>query len=431
MQTRTGGVDTPIVINRYILTDDEVLFLPYVADNVLCALDLQKFEVRVVDVLPADAVTPAWERVRYSGIARIGTRLYFSPLYDDFLLGYDIESREVERILIPAPLPRKGKVKYNPIYRFAKCISCENHVFLMPLTYPGIVVYDCVRKSITVVNDWIDEYENCCDIDETAPYYFAGCDAIFKDECLYLPFFSANAVARVDLTSFRCTVIPFESKKSNSDVKHGFVSAVAVDDSFYLLSKTGDKIFKWATVGGICDTYHVPAELVASGIGLFGVAGFSDGKNVYFLANLSDRSLKLDMISGMVTEFDECRDFQTVENDVGYWEFTFHWPVVFGDSVLLQCGKSNRLIRFEFDSRPLEMIKRLIVSDEDMTIINRVIDAKFKSGADGISGENPVTSLGKFMAHIILGNVIAASNKATGDAGMDIYEFVKGKVSEV
>lgn len=89
----------------------------------------------------------------------IEDRIYFIPGSGNNIDIYYPESNKMEAVEIPLPKYKQYSF-YDPQYKFVSAVKRENVLWLIPVTYPGVVKFDIITKEITVYNDWLenDEY---------------------------------------------------------------------------------------------------------------------------------------------------------------------------------------------------------------------------------------------------------------------------------
>lgn len=161
-----------------------------------------------------------WGQVSLNG-ALSGGKIYFSPVFSEEFITYDVERNEATQIST-----KKGKKILN--YRFAT--SYENKVFYLPCATKCIAEYDINRDK------WIEHYEPIAALqkDVSTQIYESVIDYCVEGRCIWLCALYTNRVLRFDMENGKYKIYEI----GEVDVSY---SAISVSENILYLAdaKTG------------------------------------------------------------------------------------------------------------------------------------------------------------------------------------------------
>lgn len=116
--------------------------------NALFEVCNQTGECRYVTMFSAEEVN----NVRlHSCAVYLNGKVYFIPASAGNIAIYEIESKSLRYVSIEEP--DKGSIcGYNKKYKFTDVLENEKNLYMIPSTYPGMVVFDSITENITIIH---------------------------------------------------------------------------------------------------------------------------------------------------------------------------------------------------------------------------------------------------------------------------------------
>ena len=192
--------------------------------------------------MPAQVV-----RASFTILEAAGT-LWFSPIVNLVLRSFDPQTGAWRQIELPPPRKLNGlQREYDSKLNFWK-MNCHNDtLYLFGYTYPGIIKYDLLHESTTILDDWV-ELLNPHVFDTERGYFSAS---VFDDErdCFIFPAQNANALVEFDGNTGISAVYHI------GEAKYGYIDIVQADGEFWLLAYQQAALVCWNPTVKSCAVY--------------------------------------------------------------------------------------------------------------------------------------------------------------------------------
>ncbi len=218
-----GGEDKLVAAN--MLDAGEHYWFSALEFNALFKINKTSFELECAGGFPGEE--PDGYRMYYSLISR-GGKLYFAPRSAGGIGVYDVETGSFERIEVPAPVQTDGLARgYEEKTKFARIIHAEGFLYFLPASYPGILIYDTLKKTLEIRNDWLKPLNEM--IFDPKLSYFTGGVVDWRKRAVVAVCAAADAVAEISLDG------GVSSVKSLGNNNTPYVDIIMADGFYWLL----------------------------------------------------------------------------------------------------------------------------------------------------------------------------------------------------
>lgn len=263
------------MINREILIFETIAVkdnIGYGSDynrNGLFQVDLTTGQSEYIGVFESELMNR--QRLHCSALY-IDDRIYFIPGSGNYIDIFYPDSNEQETVEIPLPKYKQYSF-YDSQYKFVTAIKRGNVLWLIPVTYPGVVKFDILTKEITVYNDWLEDDE----------YMFRNGIYIEGNS-----FVVANGKNN--------TVLIFDMEKEFGKIEHigehnnGMMSVCKLGDELWFAPRLHGAIMKRnCTTGKIDEFEDFPQEFISGRLVFTG--NYTYNEKVIFVPLLSNYAL--------------------------------------------------------------------------------------------------------------------------------------------
>jgi hypothetical protein len=260
-------------------------FTPYYF-NALMRMDKDSLEVEYMGMFPGEA---QGIRQLYRAGARVGNKLYFTPYSAENMGVYDMDSGEFGRVGIPKPEDAERPKSYNADAKFTRGVEAGGKLYMLPSSYPGLLVYDVSENSFDLVDGWLGTFESRMFNRETSYFNSVVADCERGILTMFSP--SANAALELDIKTNRTAVRVLGSEKS------GYSGAVFAEGAYWAASLEKYALTRLGPEPGKVTEYVADLEGMEKAEG----ARFQEIKKrgdwLYLLPSGADRPIKFSLKS--------------------------------------------------------------------------------------------------------------------------------------
>lgn len=143
-----------LVLNAIAIKGD----VGYASDferNGLFEVDIKTGKSRYIELFPKEGIMISG---LHSHCEWVDNKVYFIPSAGKNISIFDIDSKEIESIEIPA-VSTKQNWGYKPKLKFSKAILYNDYLWLIPATYPGIIKLDLNTNIFVTISNWLPNDE--------------------------------------------------------------------------------------------------------------------------------------------------------------------------------------------------------------------------------------------------------------------------------
>lgn len=166
----------------------------------------------------------------------VNRKIYFFPSSGKFISVYDIEKNAVYEIPIPTV---KQNSFYRPIYKFIDAVVIENHIWIVPSTYPGIIKLDTQTDRVEIIDQWVPR----------EGFFFRN-GLCIENEKFYVPSGDNNVVLEFDTNQGKGHVHYVGSHNN------GCMSMCKFGEEFWLAPRVSGPIIRWNIQNGYITEYN-------------------------------------------------------------------------------------------------------------------------------------------------------------------------------
>ena len=219
--------DIKIFIEDNVMLNDTIWFCAY-DFNALFSMDVVTKEIKVCGIFPGQ---PYHQHRLFSVMKLVGNKIYFIPCEASNIAVYDIDMKTIKII----DWPEEVKVKNEHI-----SIICaqqyREYIYMLPSHGYCIIELDTSSGEITCIDGWKEKCENYIFCE---PEMCFNKQSIIVDGNLYVPFYNANAVLKLNCDTMQVSVIKL------GEEKRGY-SGICYDGTHMWLSPNNTtKLVKW------------------------------------------------------------------------------------------------------------------------------------------------------------------------------------------
>lgn len=230
-----------------------------------------------------------YEERLFSSVVYKDGKLYLIPFAPDCIYIVDADSGEYTRKDL-GDICNKRKGEYISTAKWSAAVEYENKIYLIPASFPGIVVYDISHDTLTVIDSWINDVKDNSEGKESA--YFKNAK-LFANK-IFMPMCKMNGVLVYDIMNEQYEVkVVGEKNCSYSDI--------CFDGECFWLSPRGDgSIVKWDYITNKYKEIQSFPQLYRKGSTL-GVTYWK--QNVIVFPQNSNMFLAIDILNNEMTEW--------------------------------------------------------------------------------------------------------------------------------
>ena len=237
--------------------------------NALFKINIKSGECKFVRLFDREMVN---KTRLHSDAIWVGDKIYFIPGSARQISIYCPKDDLLETIEIPLP-KTKQYAFYRENFKFIRVIKKEDNLWLVPSTYPGIVKFNMVTKSIQIFDDWIKDEK----------YLFRLGVALDGEKII-----AANGINNL--------VLMFDMEKQIAktfyigNMNNGIMSICKIKDEYWFAPRLPGAIISWNLDNDNVKEYNkFPEGFEASNIVFSAVYHFED--NVVFVPSLASCGL--------------------------------------------------------------------------------------------------------------------------------------------
>jgi hypothetical protein len=117
---------------------------------------------------------------------------------------YDMDSGEFRSVAIPKPKDAERPKIYNADAKFTRAVESGGKLYMLPSSYPGLLVYDAGENRFDLVDGWLRTFESRLFNHETSYLSSVGADHGRGVLTMFSP--SANAALALDVKTNKTAV---------------------------------------------------------------------------------------------------------------------------------------------------------------------------------------------------------------------------------
>lgn len=129
------------------------IWFPEIDCNELYCYDLNTDDIKMVCKIDTEV---EYQHRLFSSLVVNNKKIYMIPFSAEMMYEVDILTKDVKSIEIKEP-DSKQYSKYNKNAKFISGVKFNNCVYLIGTTYPAIVEYDCIAKTISYYDTWVED----------------------------------------------------------------------------------------------------------------------------------------------------------------------------------------------------------------------------------------------------------------------------------
>jgi hypothetical protein len=213
--------------------------------NGLFRIDKQTWKCELVDFFPNEVKT-TWRL--YANACHHDGKLYFAPHNAERIAIFDLVTHEWITVDVPEP-PKEKCEKYNPPQKFWQVIEHDGLIYFLPSLYPGILMLDPRTLEISVMDGWVEEYNDLFFMESTS--YFNRFTLTSDKLSVLLVSACTSAVVQLDFDS-RQTVIHEIGEK-----KDGYCDIIDsdIENEYWLVSTITNSLVQYNAVTKRAERY--------------------------------------------------------------------------------------------------------------------------------------------------------------------------------
>jgi len=240
----------------------------------------------------------------FSSIYEYNDKIYLTPFSSNILGMYDINNNLFDNTILPEFLIKKLSVKeYNKNLNFNSSIIVNDLLYLIPATFPGIVVYNLKSAEYIIIDDWIESYNKI--VIDTTRSYFINATYDKKRNCLIIAFSGANALLEVNLKTHETSIQLFE----NDNIGHRNI--VIIDDIYWFFDVTCNALIEFNPLTKNINEYLIPDNLyVSTGKYVFRELSYQNN-NLFFIPFQTSAILRFNIVT---KKFDIAPNYKTISD---------------------------------------------------------------------------------------------------------------------
>ena len=224
--------------------------------NALCCMNRNN-EIQIKGIIPGE-----YDSNNYlvSDIKYFDKKIYLIPRGASALIVYSIEKNDFKRVDIIEPTSN-NKNPYIEYLKFSVGAIYENKLYMIPRTYPAIVIFDMINETLEYETEWLDMLEE---------YIFEGEAFFWTDYCirndeLILAGANSDCIIRRSFTTKKYSLTHiFNDCNGYSGIEY-------VENKLFLASRKNGRIICIDTDEG----QTVQSLVMPSGFGVKMIIGFS------------------------------------------------------------------------------------------------------------------------------------------------------------
>ncbi len=224
---------------NFICYDDKLWFTD-IETNEFYYYDLKEKET----VLICEIVEELEYKQRLFGsIIQYNNSMYLIPFEAEYMYKVDLDTNTYKQIdIINHENECKGDIHY---LKFLSAHVYENKIYMIPVTYPAIIEFDCVTEEVAYYDSWVKLIDK---------YYLFDDAAFFRKTLLlgkkiYAPLCAGNAVMVFDIDSKQSVFKVVGSKQCS------FSGISQMGNDFWLSPRRDGPVVKWNEKLNICEEY--------------------------------------------------------------------------------------------------------------------------------------------------------------------------------
>jgi hypothetical protein len=243
------------------------------------------------------------------------------------------------------PIPEKKDIlfrEYNERAKFIKTYEIDGIIFFIPFTYPGIIVYNTMNKSIIMIDSWINEINELIFDNELSYFFEVEFDKIRN--CLVLPCLIANAILELNPDTFSFNI------RKLSNEKTGFLDIKIIDSTYWLLNSHKTAITRFDSVSGEFEEYIVTFDEVYSEEYYQYQRIEHIGDELYLIPSQAEHMLRFNLNEKKFVFVDEFLSQKPSKNESDWHHphnFLFTSEGYIDGKIYLHAGKTSNFIEFD------------------------------------------------------------------------------------
>lgn len=195
--------------------------------NGLYSIDLDTNKMKRLGTFPTESLTMTF---LFARTFKYDNQVIFIPACAKAINIYDRKTQEFQLVDIPYKT-----IDSDRLIKFVDAVQYNDNLFLIGYHYPGIIKYSLKNSTLEIIDDFLDQLY----IKNGKNISLFGTKAAIKENFIYIPCSSTNAIMKFDMNSNEYKIIHL------GDSANQYIRIEYVKSLFFLVSRNNGTLLIW------------------------------------------------------------------------------------------------------------------------------------------------------------------------------------------